>query len=501
MNKRITSFLLSFCIFITFFSSCLSPAALILIDEEISDGADIPTWYIGDEWTYTADPVSFSGDAGSFLGVIENFKNKVIGIKEIVHNEMEIDVYEIEISGELSGEFSFEELSGDIVGDISGFSFRRVSDLAEIKTDITSTGVATILFIDRDYELAHNSSFSPPMEVFDFPINVGEQWEISTDSESNGYYILEDLIEENYSEEYLLNAIVQCTEKQTIEVPAGSFECYNVIYGSNSIFYSSEVGNMVKSVVDEETENSTFSAVISLESYIRNNQPVSLSVNIDPQEAFIFSEATISGQAINTDTGEPIVEGNVYIGIPAIDDGWSTVTDGNGNYLKTIEVPLIFDDTPCDEEFGSVGVVVECRLGSLSGYRINTLVIIADYPPKAPVITGQTDGNVGVSYMYTFTLNDSDDDAVFLDIIWGDGTVDEWIGPYGSNSSVSIPHTWNEKGTFTIMARGIDTYGAISGYGTLTVTMPRNKAFFPHISRSIFLNFPFLQKLFDFLLS
>ena len=492
MNKRITSFFLLSSITISFFGLCLVPASLIIIDAQFSDGTDIPTWCAGDEWIYTADPVSFSGDAGSFSGIIENFKNKVIGIKEIVHNDKEFDVYEIEISGELSGEFSFEELSGDIVGEIYGSSYRRVSDLAEVKTDISSIGVATILFIDRDYELVYNSTFSPPMEVFDFPLNVGEQWEISTNSESSGYYILEDLMEENLSEEYLLNAIVQCTEKQILEVPAGSFESYNVNYGSNSIWYSPEVGNMVKSVVDEDNENSTFSAVITLDSFHRNDQPITISVDITPQEAIIFSELTISGQAINTETGDPIVDGNVYIGIPAIDDGWNTVTDGNGNYLKIIEAPLIFDDTPSNEEFGSVGVIVECRLGSLSGYHLGTLVIIADYPPEPPVITGQTKGNVGVSYIYTFTANDQDGDDLYINIMWGDGTGDMWIGPYGSNGTITQSHAWAEEGTYTIMAKVVDSHGAESDFGTLSVTMPKTRVSF---SKFNFINHPFLLKI------
>ena len=42
--------------------------------------ADIPTWYIGDEWVYTVGPLTFSSPNGSFSGTIENFKQKIIQI-------------------------------------------------------------------------------------------------------------------------------------------------------------------------------------------------------------------------------------------------------------------------------------------------------------------------------------------------------------------------------------------------------------------------------------
>jgi hypothetical protein len=37
-----------------------------------SGTADIPTWYQGDEWTYTIDPLYYSSMNGSFSGSIQN---------------------------------------------------------------------------------------------------------------------------------------------------------------------------------------------------------------------------------------------------------------------------------------------------------------------------------------------------------------------------------------------------------------------------------------------
>jgi hypothetical protein len=500
MKQRLFCTILIFIFIFSILSANFIPASKITSDIQLIDGADIPTWYEGDEWIYTADPVSFSGDQGSFSGVIQNFKRKVLGIIEITQDEREFDVYEVEISGTLSGEFSFEELSGDIVGEISGLSYIRVSDLAEVKTDICSTGIATILFIDRDYEMAQTGSFFPPLEVYDFPIKVDEQWYISTFSESSGWFILEDLMDENFSEAYWLNATVECIAKENVDVPAGTFESYNINYGSNSLWYAPDVGNMVKSIVDETTENSTFEAVISLESFTRNIQPLDVTEEIDPQEAFIYSDVIISGQVTDSETGDPIDNGNVFIEIPAIGDGWNTNTDELGNYMITIDVPLIIDDTPGSDEFGSVGVVVECRYANLFGYQVKTLVIIDDFPPENPQITGSTEGDVGTSYTYTFISTDIEGHKLTYIIDWGDGSSTETVGPVEPGVETTATHTWSKGGTFEISAKAKDEIGAESGVSTIRVKMPRNRVLENLLLKTIFNNHRVFQILKDIFL-
>ena len=44
------------------------------------------------------------------------------------------------------------------------------------------------------------------------------------------------------------------------------------------------------------------------------------------------------------------------------------------------------------------------------------------------------------------------------------------------DEDVTVKHIWNEEGTFTIMALAMNTDNSISPWGTLSVTMPRNRA-------------------------
>jgi len=104
-------------------------------------------------------------------------------------------------------------------------------------------------------------------------------------------------------------------------------------------------------------------------------------------------------------------------------------------------------------------------------------------PPEDPEIAGPSSGNAGTSYDYTFTSTDPDGDDVSYYIKWGDGGTTTWTTLQASGTPYEESHTWTDQGTFTIEAKAKDSKGAESGWSTLTVTMPRNRA----------INNPFLQ--------
>jgi hypothetical protein len=172
----------------TFICVSMFPSVLSTPNQKASEG-DIPTWYQGDEWTYTIDPLYYSSPNGSFSGSIENMKQKVVGITD--------DMYEIEITGEISGELSMNEFTGDCNGDITGISYVRVSDLAESSTELHSEGTITVLFIPIPYELDLTTSSSPLLELYDFPLNVGEEWQILGVTTTTGAFTIEGLYEQS----------------------------------------------------------------------------------------------------------------------------------------------------------------------------------------------------------------------------------------------------------------------------------------------------------------
>jgi hypothetical protein len=80
---------------------------------------------------------------------------------------------------------------------------------------------------------------------------------------------------------------------------------------------------------------------------------------------------------------------------------------------------------------------------------------------------------------------DGDDIAEYI-VNWGDDTGDETlIGPFPSGSPVTASHTWSEQGTYSIKVKAKDIFQHESDWGTLEVTMPRDK----------FLQYSFILKL------
>ena len=114
---------------------------------------------------------------------------------------------------------------------------------------------------------------------------------------------------------------------------------------------------------------------------------------------------------------------------------------------------------------------------------------LTNNPPNPPIIIGPKRAKVGVEYDYNFSLSDPNEDKMYLRVDWGSGTPSKWYGLYNSDIIVKLNHSWNKKGTYIIKAQAKDIFDAESDWGTLEVTMPKNKLFT--------FNFPFLNWLFE----
>jgi hypothetical protein len=117
-----------------------------------------------------------------------------------------------------------------------------------------------------------------------------------------------------------------------------------------------------------------------------------------------------------------------------------------------------------------------------------------DWPPNTPDICGPANVKPEEEYEYTFTSMDPDgDDDVFYYIDWGDDSNSGWIGPFESDEIVTVKHTWENKGIYNIRAKAKDPSGFESDWGTLSVSMPKNRSL---TNRPIL---RFLTQLLDFL--
>jgi len=128
--------------------------------------------------------------------------------------------------------------------------------------------------------------------------------------------------------------------------------------------------------------------------------------------------------------------------------------------------------------------------GGIDSAVVDIIVTGVNHPPEKPLISGPTTGSANVEYEYAFVTNDPDDDDVYYEILWGDGTFED-IGPNKSGQALSVKHKYSGMGRYTISARAKDTHNATSEWEKFNVWMPRNKLM---IKTSIF---RFFERLFD----
>jgi uncharacterized protein YuzE len=154
--------------------------------------------------------------------------------------------------------------------------------------------------------------------------------------------------------------------------------------------------------------------------------------------------------------------------------------------LHTIDIPTGFMTLiwifPSDYEFSVFTIPYSCL----------------NHPPTTPIITGPIHCKVGVEYTYTFNSTHPSGHNITYYVSWGDGSPNESLGPVPPGVEVEATHTWNNKGTYVIRAkaREYDEHTE-SGWGELTVTIPRDKSTNNMLLLRILEKFPLFQRILD----
>ena len=96
------------------------------------------------------------------------------------------------------------------------------------------------------------------------------------------------------------------------------------------------------------------------------------------------------------------------------------------------------------------------------GYTV--IVYDDDTPPEIPIIDGPVTGKKEKEYTYNVTTTDPDGDVIKYFIDWGDGLDSGWVGPYNSGEKLTATHSWNERGTYTIIVKAKDVFEVESNW-------------------------------------
>ena len=156
---------------------------------------------------------------------------------------------------------------------------------------------------------------------------------------------------------------------------------------------------------------------------------------------------------------------------------------------SSVDIPY-YDGLPEEEGSYFQTVASHTVLDNLSLWNI--LDEGDNTPPETPpILTGPINGEIGEKHSYSTSTVDVDDDEIYFLFDWGDGTDDEWLGPFDSGYEINATHVWDLEGNYEIRVKAKDAHGAESEWSDpLDVSMPKNK-------QSIYL--PFTQFLDKFL--
>jgi hypothetical protein len=112
-----------------------------------------------------------------------------------------------------------------------------------------------------------------------------------------------------------------------------------------------------------------------------------------------------------------------------------------------------------------------------------------NYPPEEPKIDGYFRLFPAVSYNFKFSSNEPDGEDIYFYIEWGDGEIEDWIGPYGSGEEITLSHKYTAKGYYFINATAKD----INDFESETRQKPVKVSF----SRNSFLRNPLIFTIFQ----
>ncbi len=232
----------------------------------------------------------------------------------------------------------------------------------------------------------------------------------------------------------------------------------------------------------------------SITETVQGDQRDEINNCIDPNDILLTSASWIIVPFLDTNLG-----GSQYQRFWYYENGAII----NNVLLETAALNLsanvIYDITDEAGLRSALGISSQPNLQPLSVIPVGNPFTTPNSPPEMPDIDGQTSGSAGTAYTFTFNSVDLDGDDVYYYIIWDDGYIENWDGPHPSGEDFDIDHTYSKEGTYTIEAKAKDINGAESDWGTLEVTMPRNKVAFNSLFLWFLERIPLLERLLNLL--
>jgi len=419
---------------------------------------DVPSWSIGDRWTYSVDLFQRWIDGTDFIRMNITITMTVSNIEEYTLAGEDHLAYNVTLTNSGEGWAQFgpttyyidgaEEQEPDPSEPGNGLGYRiyRVSDLAMLYNEYTVHGYVHVFNMTGNGEwfvtpgnIFYNTSFFGGADNFDFPISPGEYFSINAEHNRSGIVYLPELgyyaTNYQYTYPYIFN--VTTTQKKLSSVPAGIFSVYeqNGIgsTGSVSSTFNQSWCPDVKNVVKED-----MSYVQTTPTGLIDQNWVLLSYDLvpNPNSIHLYSDTLLPNIPLNVMGSFP---GNrwddIIVAFPDAGISVETVTDWYGNFNATIITPAINDSTPEDISLG----VVAYPKDDLTSLVAKSIVIV-DSDDSVPFAYAGPDQVADEDNIVYLDGSQSGDDMAIRNYTWAFEHNDTAFKLYGETASFLFTH-------------------------------------------------------------
>jgi hypothetical protein len=189
---------------------------------------------------------------------------------------------------------------------------------------------------------------------------------------------------------------------------------------------------------------------------IRKAPPRALFYNLFCCSSLRFTDNNCLGNAyiLDTDTPSLAVVGSAKTG-SMLDFRYFYEPIGNGESFGTafkewFEWEYPYDDTDISWFYGMT------ILGD------PTLIIhcLKNLPPSGTNFTGPDEGITDKEYTFCIDVFDREENLIYCNWDWGDGTSTGWLGPYSSGETICASHQWSDAGDYEIKIKLKDEMGS-----------------------------------------
>jgi C1A family cysteine protease len=149
----------------------------------------------------------------------------------------------------------------------------------------------------------------------------------------------------------------------------------------------------------------------------------------------------------------------------------------------------------------TVTLTVTDNSGQKTTDEIQIWIQNSNEPSPAPLVYGKNTHNLGSRYPLEIEGFDPEGNDLYYYIDWGDGTKEEWIGPYNSGEKIKATHIWTKPGAYNVKIKTKDVFDAESKWTELQINMLKNKAATKNLQIPVFTRllklFPILRTIFS----